>query len=102
MTIIIPDSVGKFFQVALFSWKTSCLGLLSIAYGVFQAFAAQDTTLTMAIHDPKLQMALIVAVMGFVSKDATSHGTPANPITPEAAAKLAVVAAEAPAPASKS
>ena len=80
----------------LFSWKTTALGLASVIYGVFQVFSNQDTTLTLAIHDQKLWMALIVAIMGFVAKDNTAHGTPSAPIPPTEAAQIAAVAATIP------
>lgn len=80
----------------LFSWKTSAVGLLSAVYAIAQPFIHNDTTLAALFHDQAFVMALIAAAIGFLSKDATAHGTPSAPIDKDQAAQIAAVAASMP------
>jgi len=61
-----------------FSWKTSLIGLVSVVYGVLIMF--NEPSIHAALHDQKLGYALLVALLGFVAKDSTAHGTPSNPL----------------------
>ena len=87
-------------QRALFSWKTSLVGLLSGIYAIAQPFINKDTTFIQLIHDQTFILALVGAAIGFLSKDATAHGTPSAPISPVAAEKTAAIAATIPTPGS--
>jgi len=67
------------------SWKTTVAGLLSAFVAAWQAVS--DSSFSAAIHDPKVQIALIVFAIGVLSKDHdVSGGTRAA--TPEAATRI--------------
>lgn len=84
------EKMSTTLQKLTFSWRTTLLGLASVLYGVIQTF--NEPTLDAALHDQRLWMALIVAIMGFVAKDSNAHGTPDQPISPEQSAKITAVA----------
>lgn len=86
MTINIPT---------ITSWKTTVLGLLSAFVAAMQTY--NDGSITAGIQDPKVQMALLVALIGILSKDYNvTGGTVAA--TPEAATRVAEVPPVPPAP----
>jgi hypothetical protein len=90
------DKMATLAQRALFSWKTSLIGLLSGVYAIAQPFINKDMTFTALIHDQTFILALVGAAIGFLSKDATAHGTPDAPISVGEAQQIAAVAANAP------
>lgn len=67
------------------SWKTTLVGLISLAYGVYQA--SGQKSIQDAIRDPAVVSAFIVALMGWFAKDhAVTGGTIGQPSTHEALA----------------
>jgi hypothetical protein len=86
MTINFPPSFAK-------SWKTSLLGILSLFVSAWQGF--HDPTMLAAIQDPKVQMAVLVGVIGLVAKDGNvTGGTSGQPSTPQALADANQAAAK--------
>ena len=66
------------------SWKTTLIGVASLILGTVQTY---NEGWAMAIHDPKVQMAVVVAVLGFIAKDGdVTGGSVGIPSTPEALA----------------
>jgi hypothetical protein len=76
---------------ALFSWKSSAVGLASIALGVIKA-STTDHSLIQIIEDPTAQIMFVVGVLGLIAKDSDAHGTPSAPITAATAEKTAIIA----------
>ncbi len=76
MTINFPPSFAK-------SWKTTAVGLASAIYPVVRSFKAfQDGDWSKLFHDPLFYGAILVAVQGFVAKDANvTGGTRGQPST---------------------
>jgi hypothetical protein len=72
-----------------FSVWMKILGLAALILGVIQG--ANEPSFIAGVEDLKLWLALVVALQGFFGKSNTAHGTPDAPITPEAAAQIAVV-----------
>ena len=65
------------------SWRTALVGVLSVFYAAMNAYG--DGSLQMAIHDPKVQIAVLVALLGILAKDSqVTGGTTGQPSTPEA------------------
>ena len=87
----------KLLNAATFNWKTNLVGIAGVVLGVIQGLS-NDTTLSQLFHDGRFGMLLLVALLGFVSKDGDAHGTPSAPISVPAAAKIAEVAATTPTP----
>ena len=73
------------------SWKTTTVGLLSAIYPVAQSFKAfQDGDWNKLFHDPLFWGAALVAIQGFVAKDANvTGGTSGQPSTAKAVAESA-------------
>lgn len=59
------------------NWPTTLVGLLSAVFAVIQG--ARQPTIQAAFTDPVTQMAIIAAVLGFLSKYQGTTGTAANP-----------------------
>lgn len=59
------------------NWKTSLLGMASAVLAVIQISGAHS--IQAAVLDGKTQIAMLIAVLGFVSKDGSMTGTAANP-----------------------
>ncbi len=77
MTINIP--VGN-----IKSWKTSAAGLIALLVGAWQAQAA-GMTLSQALHDPAVQLALITGIGLMLAKDTNvTGGTVGQPSSPQA------------------
>jgi hypothetical protein len=95
--INIEEGVNMNWSKLGFSWETKLLSLLGVIYSVVVSF--NEPTLSTAVHDPKLQLALFGAVLAWFSKSNSAHGTPDNPISETQAAQIAAVAASS-APAS--
>lgn len=67
----------------LASWKSSLIGLASVVLAVVSA--SQDATIGAMINDPKVQIALLVGILGLVAKDGNvTGGTVGQPSTPTA------------------
>lgn len=73
-----------------FSFETKLISLAGVVYIAVQGF--NEPTLTAAVHDGKLQLAVFMSVLAWFSKSNSAHGTPDAPIPPEQAAKIAAVA----------
>ena len=89
MTITFPPSFAK-------SWKTTAVGIASAIYPVAQGFKAfQDGDWNKLFHDPLFYGAVLVAIQGFVAKDANvSGGTVAQPSSAEVVEASKVVGAK--------
>jgi hypothetical protein len=75
MTINLPPAMN--------SWKSTLIGVVSAVIGVIQASSDHDWLV--AIKDHNVQLMMVVAVLGFVSKDANvTGGTTGQPSTPKA------------------
>jgi hypothetical protein len=71
------------FPPAMYSWKSTLIGVISAAVGVIQA--STDPTWMDALKDPKVQLAIVVAILGWVSKDSNvTGGNSGQPSTPKA------------------
>lgn len=68
------------------SWKTTLVGLVAVVLGVLQGYSGGGGV-SGALHDPKVQMLLLLGILGFFSKDFnTTGGTKGVPSTPAALA----------------
>jgi hypothetical protein len=68
------------------SWRTTLVGLISAFVAAWQGY--NDASFSMAIRDPKVQTAVLVAIIGILAKDSNvTGGTKAA--TPEAKARIA-------------
>ncbi len=86
MTINIPVPIIK-------NWKTTAFGAISLILGIVQA--SGDGNVGTILHDGKVQMAILVALLGFFAKDHNvTGGNVGVPSTPQALAE----ANQAPAP----
>lgn len=64
----------------LTSWKSSLVGLAGVILTVVTA--SQDSTFGAMIEDPKVQIALLIGILGFVAKDGNvTGGTVGQPST---------------------
>jgi hypothetical protein len=78
------------------NWKTNAVGLISVAFSALQASAYHGDYVA-AIKDRGVQMSLMLAVLGFVSKDFNvSGGTVGQPSTPQALKDSNTAPAKAP------
>lgn len=78
MTVNIPVPSIK-------NWKTTLFGLLALVVGVIQTSHAPS--IGAALMDPKVQMSILVALVGFFAKDHNvTGGTTGQPSTPTAIA----------------
>ena len=65
------------------SWKSTAAGIAAILIAVISA--SQDASLQAMALDPKVQIALVVGLLGLVAKDGNvTGGTTGQPSTPEA------------------
>lgn len=65
------------------SWKSTVVGLAGVLLAVFSA--SQDPSIQAMVLDPKVQIALLLGVLGLVTKDSNvTGGTVGQPSTPEA------------------
>jgi len=89
VTITFPPSFWK-------SWKTSVVGLLSAVYPVAQGFKAfQSGDYNALFHDPLFYGAMLLAINGWVSKDAdVTGGTSGQPSSPKALIEANVAPSE--------
>jgi hypothetical protein len=79
MNITFPPAFAK-------NWKTNLVGIASVVVGVVQA-SAYKGDFAAAFKDKGVQMSIVVAVLGFVSKDwNTTGGSVGQPSTPQALA----------------
>ena len=68
------------------SWKTTAIGIASIAYGSYQAYMGH-AGFTGAIHDPTVVGSFILGLLGLFSKDHNvTGGSVGQPSTPVALA----------------
>jgi hypothetical protein len=74
MTINIPVP-------SLTSWKTTLIGTVSILLAAMQTY--HDASFMVALQDPRVQMAVVVGILGLFSKDSNVTGG-SVPATPEA------------------
>lgn len=66
------------------SWKSSLVGIIAVVLGVIQA-ASHNGDWLAAVKDHSVQLAIAVAVLGFVSKDSNvTGGSVGQPSTPTA------------------
>lgn len=83
------------------SWKTTLIGIASLILGIIQTY---NEGWAMAIHDPKVQMAVLVGVLGMLAKDGNitggSVGIPSTPEALAAANQAPAIGKDAPAPTS--
>lgn len=68
------------------SWKTSLGGILSLFVAAAQSY--QDASPLAAAQDPRVQMAVLIGIIGFLAKDYNVAGG-TKPATPEAVARIA-------------
>lgn len=81
VTINIPLPAGL-----LKSWKTTLTGAASLTLGIISASSYHGDWVA-ALHDRGIQLAIAIAVLGFVSKDGNvTGGTSGQPSTPQALA----------------
>lgn len=78
MTINIPVP-------SITSWKTTLGGLLSLFVGAMASY--NDASFNAAIHDFRVQMAVVVGIIGLLAKDSNVTGG-TKPSTPEAAVRV--------------
>lgn len=92
MKIILPDikynkqenSLTINFPGNIASWKSTFIGLASAVIAVVQASSYRGDWVA-AIHDRSVQMAIVVAALGWVAKDSNvTGGSKGQPSTPEA------------------
>jgi hypothetical protein len=94
MKINFPPSFAK-------SWKSTLVGLAGTILGVVQGFQAHS--FRDLLHNQVFQLALMTAVLGYVSKDANvTGGTSGQPSTPQALKDAHQAPAKAPDAPSKS
>jgi hypothetical protein len=94
MKIKITKEVYMDWNRMLFSWETKLVSLAGVVYVAVQGF--NEPSLIAAVHDGKLQLAVGLAVLAWLSKSNSAHGTSAEPIPAEQAAQIALVAANTP------
>lgn len=67
----------------LISWKSTLIGIASVVLMVITA--SKDPSLQAMIVDPQVQIALVVGLLGFVTKDSNvTGGSKGQPSTPTA------------------
>lgn len=65
------------------SWKTTLSGLIAIFIGAMQSY--NDQTISAAIHDPKVQLAMIMGIGLMLAKDSNvTGGTKGQPSSQQA------------------
>lgn len=62
------------------SWKSTLLGMISIALSILQGKIGNYKSLSDALHDPTVQVLILVGLIGFVTKDANVSGQPTPPV----------------------
>ena len=77
-----------------FSWETKLVSLAGVVYAAVQGF--NEPCLNAALHDGKLQMTVALAILAYLSKSNSAHGTADVPIPPAEAQQIAAVAASVP------
>jgi hypothetical protein len=65
------------------SWRTTLVGVAAAFYAAWNGFG--DGSISMAIHDPRVQLAVFAAALGYLAKDSqVTGGTVGQPSTPKA------------------
>jgi NAD/NADP transhydrogenase alpha subunit len=75
------------------NWKTSVAGVVALLLSALQA--AHEPSLTAAIHDPVLQMSIVMGVLGLLAKDFNVTGGNVGQPSTKAALEQANQAASA-------
>ena len=77
--ITVPDLIPV-------SWKSTLIGIVGLVLGILQA-SSHNGDWVAALHDRSVQLAIAVAILGFVSKDSNvTGGTSGQPSTAQALA----------------
>lgn len=88
MTINFPPAFAK-------NWKTTLTGVAGFFIAAMQTYNAP--TFSAAAHDPRVQMAVIVGILGLIAKDHNvTGGDTGQPSTPQALKDANAAPAKAP------